>query len=1840
MDPGFANVTGLDQPVFAITLQADKKLICAGDFTTIGTANQARIARLNSDGTLDQSFDPGAGANSSVYAVAVQADGKIVAAGNFTQMRGETHNRIVRFNIDGSLDSGFNAGDGANNAIYSLVVLPNGQILIGGAFTSVAGQPRGYLARLRGNGSLDPTFTTSLNSSVWAMGLGGDGKLVLAGDFTSVLGTLRNRVARLNADGSLDDGFDPAMGPNATVRALVLQPDGKVLLGGHFSAVNGLGYTYLCRLNADGLPDLEDYRGSANNLVYALVLQPDGRLVVGGEFTALQGQTANRLGRLLGDGTMDPSFDAGAGANSTIIALALQPDGNLVAGGSFTQFNTVGQARLVRVVGLSAASGGELEFSAANYRVSEGQPNVSIEVRRTGTSSAAVVVNYATSNGTANAGDYTGQSGKLNFGAGETKKTFTVPIRADAGIEDDETVNLTLSNPTGGAVLGGQRIATLHIANDDTTTAVGGVDTHFTGGSYGVVYATAVQPDGKLMAAGEFTGLIGGSRVRVGRLNTDGTLDGGFNPAAWLDGTANVVVVQSDGRVLVGGSFTIVNGVTRNRLARFNADGTLDSTFNPGIGPNSTVYSLLVQPNGDILVGGAFSAFNNEGRSYLARLYSDGSLDPEFNLQVNSSVWAMELGIDGKLVLAGDFTSVLGTTRNRVARLKVDESIDEVFDPGIGPNSTVRALAVQPDGRVVIGGAFGSVNGQGFTHLARLNPDGLADLSYAGYANNVVYSLALQPDGRLLMGGEFTAVAGQPANRVARLLGHGTPDPSFDPGTGANATVFTLALQADGNVVAGGNFTQFNGLDRSRLVRVLGLSSASGGELEFSAAEYRGSEAQPSVTIDVRRRGATAAAVTINYATSNGTANAGDYTPQSGKLSFAAGETQKTFTVPLRADAVVEDNETVNLTLSGPTGGAELGGQRTATLYIVNDDSSTAVGEADTSFAGGAFGVVYDTAVQTDGKVMVVGEFSGLLGGSRLRVGRLNSDGTLDASFNPSAWLDNTPNVVVVQSDGRVLVGGAFTVANGATRNRLVRFNADGTLDLTFNPGIGPNSTVYSLLVQANGDILVGGAFSAFNNESRGYLVRLYSDGSLDPSFNAQVNSSVWAMALGIDGKLLLAGDFTSVRGSIRNRVARLNADGSLDGGFDPGTGPNSTVRKLALQPDGKVVIGGAFGSVNGQSYTYLCRLNSDGLPDLAYAGYANNVVYSLALQPDGRLLVGGEFTAAAGLPATRLARLLGSGAPDPSFDAGAGANAAIFTLALQLDGNLVAGGSFTQFNGLNHYRLVRVLGLSAASGGELEFSAVAYSISESQPSATIEVRRNGTTSGAVTVNYATSNGTATAGDYTAQSGSLVFGAGETLKTFTVPIRGELLVEDDETVSLTLSTPTGGAALGGQRTATLFIVNDDQTTAVGGVDTSFAAGSSGPVYATAVQSDGKVMVAGEFSSLLSGSRLRIGRLNVNGTLDGSFNPAAWLDNTPNVVVVQPDGRVLVGGAFTVANGVTRNRLVRYNDDGTLDGAFNPGIGPNSTVYSLLVQPNGDILVGGAFSAFNNESRGYLVRLFNDGSLDSGFNPQVNSTVWAMEREAGGKLVLGGDFNSVLGISRNRVARLNADDSLDESFAPKTGPNSTVRALSVQPDGKVVIGGAFSAVNGQGYTYLCRLNGDGLPDAGYLGMANNVVYALVRQLDGRLLVGGEFTSLAGPSAIRLGRLLGTGALDPSFATGTGANAAIITLALQPDGNLIAGGTFTQFNGLNHYRLVRVRTAENTVTVPFRFTDLRFEGGQVRLPGTAGVGQRYVLEYSRDLQTWFALATNTATAATLEFTDANPTDANRNYRVVVR
>ena len=345
-------------------------------------------------------------------------------------------------------------------------------------------------------------------------------------------------------------------------------------------------------------------------------------------------------------------------------------------------------------------------------------------------------------------------------------------------------------------------------------------------GANGAVLAMLRQPDGRLLIAGNFATYNGISRVRIARLNADGSLDLSFDPGTGVNGSVNALALQPDGRVVVGGAFSVVNGTSRQRIARLNADGSLDLSFDPGTNGFSggSVRAIAVQADGKLLVGGDFTSYNGVPVARIARLNANGSLDASFDpgTGASGSVYAVTVQPDGRILIGGAFNSVNDTPRVRIARLNANGSLDASFDPGAGLGSTVHALALQPDGRILVGGQFTTPQ----QRVTRLNANGSVDAGFSpgAGANAIVRAVVLQGDGRVLIGGDFSQVDGQWHRGVARLNADGSRDAGFTTGgsgTGPQGPIYGVAPDAGVRVVIAGVYSSFSGAPAGNIVRIV-----------------------------------------------------------------------------------------------------------------------------------------------------------------------------------------------------------------------------------------------------------------------------------------------------------------------------------------------------------------------------------------------------------------------------------------------------------------------------------------------------------------------------------------------------------------------------------------------------------------------------------------------------------------------------------------------------------------------------------------------------------------------------------------------------------------------------------------------------------------------------------------------------------------------------------------------------------------------------------------------------------------------------------------------------------
>ncbi|HKP68356.1 MAG TPA: FG-GAP-like repeat-containing protein [Pyrinomonadaceae bacterium] len=726
-------------------------------------------------------------------------------------------------------------------------------------------------------------------------------------------------------------------------------------------------------------------------------------------------------------------------------------------------------------------------------------------------------------------------------------------------------------------------------------------------------------------------------------------VDADFNPV--IGGSAGQIVrsfIQADGKTIIVGAFSVLNGTNKNAIARFNTDATLDTSFNSGAGPNDSVFTVAQQADGKLLIGGLMTAYNGVSVGRIARLNLDGSLDMTFNSAglgfnpdagANNQIGDIEVMADGKIMIGGLFTTYNGTAISRVARLNSNGTLDNTFQVGTGlSNGEITVITAAPEGKVYIGGNFQSYNGTVSPRLARLNKDGTIDTSFlvASGANQTVRSITVQPDGKVIVSGLMTAFGGFPANGIIRLNTDGSVDQTFAV-AGLDAVVIAVALQPDGKMVIGGSFTQIANATRQCLLRV----NADGTN---DATFDPGTSVGPQIINDIKLLGDGKLVLNGTFTIYRGTGNGG--------------------AIRINADGTLDTN-------------------------LANN--SAAVGNFTT------------LTPQADGKIIVGGSFSSVSGTPKLNFARLNADGSNDTSFNTGTGPNSTVTSSVVQPDGKVIAAGNFSQFNGTAANRIVRLNADGTIDTSFITGTGMNSSVEAMLLLADGKILVGGNFTTYNGTTVNRFMRLNTDGTLDTSFSTGTSASgiVRQITLQPDGKILIGGSFTAYNGTTRNRMARLNADGTLDTTFDPGVGPNNNVLSFALQADGSIVIGGTFNSVAGTPKTKLAKLTSTGSLDTTFdlggsgfgPGTAPGPTRLLAVE-NGRTLVAGNFTTVNGQIKNRIIRVNPNGSIDHTFLTGQGAIASpaltIGSLVRQPDGNILIGGQFTIFNTTAHSGLAR----------------------------------------------------------------------------------------------------------------------------------------------------------------------------------------------------------------------------------------------------------------------------------------------------------------------------------------------------------------------------------------------------------------------------------------------------------------------------------------------------------------------------------------------------------------------
>ncbi|MBS1794687.1 MAG: VCBS repeat-containing protein [Acidobacteria bacterium] len=703
------------------------KNLAFGSFNNYNRQPVSGLVRLNADGTLDQTFNNFLLAPDSQPPsfVVPQPDGRILVGCCFT-LNGQTATapKLIRLTADGQFDASFTADLGLEDLgaplINSVAADAAGRVLVSGFFRfSVNGTPTTvWMIRLNPDGSRDASFNYTLPYSPNRFALQND-KIVISNESGSP-----RSVQRLNADGSLDDTFTPTVISDST-RQIFIRPDRKIVVA---------TYSAIIRLAENGGPDPTFQTIALSASLLKADLADDGRITVLIS-SAQNGSLRERIIRYLPDGPADPSFTPYVNTSSLYFlnCFATQADGSVWLGDYL--FNVPPQLL-----------------------------NTFIRLLPTG------------------APDPTFNPGGTGF-----QNILPGSISAIAVQPDNKIIIGGLFNEVDGT----PRFRLARINPDSTIDPTFNIST--SGTSYYFNYISTVtriilQPDGKLLVAGEFEYVpaSGYNRLLV-RLNPDGSIDPTFNHTLSLRSQSVLPALQDDGKIVVGRQRDTVY-MTENTPVRLNPNGSRDTAFTPNIYSTRgyvTVLGVTIQPDGKILISGVWGEGMGNG-SFIVRLNPDGSPDPAFqtNEENGRRISNPTVLPNGKILIVKDaLDTASGRYLSTIVRLNPDGSPDPVFNAGTGTDGRIDAILPLANGKIMAGGKFATFNGVPRQNLAQLTADGVP-VAVTYDLNDEVLSLAVDGDGRLLVGGIFTVVnangAGAPRSYLARLIDSATQNARFD----------------------------------------------------------------------------------------------------------------------------------------------------------------------------------------------------------------------------------------------------------------------------------------------------------------------------------------------------------------------------------------------------------------------------------------------------------------------------------------------------------------------------------------------------------------------------------------------------------------------------------------------------------------------------------------------------------------------------------------------------------------------------------------------------------------------------------------------------------------------------------------------------------------------------------------------------------------------------------------------------------------------------------------------------------------------------------------------------
>lgn len=733
------------------------------------------------------------------------------------------------------------------------------------------------------------------------------------------------------------------------------------------------------------------------------------------------------------------------------------------------------------------------------------------------------------------------------------------------------------------------------------------------GGPNNEIKAIEIQSDNKLIIGGTFTTYNGVPRKFLARLNPDYSLDHSFLITSGIDcdnSDPNCGVysihIQPDGKILVGGKFAYYNNTNVKSLIRLNSNGTIDKSFSFPYDTQYPISSIAIQSNGAILINSGISSYGFAYSKGLSRVKANGTIDESFNpwyLQnytafgVDHKIEKIVLQSDERIIIVGQFNYYNGIPRGNIARLNSNGSLDET-NFIIGASALISDIIVLPNDFLMIGGDFVNYNNQSIYRVAKISPNGELDNSFSinpwiAKDQFVVKSLALQGESHILVGGYF--IKSSENETILKIDNSGDLDQSFSYNLKSNGYNNVIKVRNNNEIIIGGNFQAYS--NDYHPINYLFHLNPDGSSREIIKNFHEG----------------------FNYF-------AKSFKQQSDQKILIGGETIYSYNIPVRnlfriyPDGTLDSTFSHNLNYINSINSIELqsddkiliggkfGGSYNQT-YVTKIARLNIDGSLDTSFTpDSSLTDVKEIILQSDNKILLLTQDSLF----NYSLSRLTPNGSIDLSFQIANFgnLQDIPNVKL-QSSGKIVVAGFFKNFNGTDKDYLVRLNTDGTLDESFFSGFPEfYNRVHSLAIQSDDTIIVGGELIQYGTQFVRNLVKLSPDGFLDPSFNTntKLDHAVYSIFLVNDNKILISGYFKHYREIFMPHIARINQNGELDLTFNSGfrrpsyliknmpTSINLThIQTFLLQENGQYIIGGKFNSYDDQLFDNIIKINPDG---------------------------------------------------------------------------------------------------------------------------------------------------------------------------------------------------------------------------------------------------------------------------------------------------------------------------------------------------------------------------------------------------------------------------------------------------------------------------------------------------------------------------------------------------------------------------------------------------------------------------------------------------------------------